>query len=250
MVNKLKDSCLETHTQIIGTTHSKEIFDSLPPDARYYIECVNGKTKVTDSISSEFAMAQMGARECKELDILLEDSVAKTLILSVLPTHLRSRLTFTVIGSASALSRQLAASYIRGNEKPLLAIFDGDQQSLESDNFEYAKKMAENNDDSFNSWFREHVAYLSGDTWPESWIVQHNQEAIESLAQLVDADVDKLTEILEYGLQAGKHNEFHEISEHLGLDKEQCLQMFTSNIKQSFEDEFLPLIDKITHLLE
>ncbi len=249
LIRKLKDSCLETHTQIICTTHSKEIFDSLPHDARYYLESVNGKSKVTNGISSDFAMAQMGAKECKEIDVLLEDGVAKTLLLSILPTHLRSRLSFTVIGSASALSRQLAAAYIRGAEKPPLAVFDGDQQALEADNFDYAKKMSEKNDDEFNRWFSEHVVYLPGDTWPESWIIQKNQEAAISLSQLVDADEDWLVKVLEYGLQAGKHNEFHEISEHLGLDKEQCLQIFTANIKQCFGEEFSPIIDKITDML-
>ena len=53
-IDRLKDACLATHTQVICTTHSKEIFDCLPYDARYLIECVNGKTKITDSISSDF----------------------------------------------------------------------------------------------------------------------------------------------------------------------------------------------------
>jgi hypothetical protein len=109
----------ETHTQIICTIHSKEIFDSLPPDARHYLESINGKTKVSDSVSSEFAMAKMGARGQKELDLLIEDEVAITLILSVLPTNIRSRIGVTVIGSASALSRQLAADYVRHADKPV-----------------------------------------------------------------------------------------------------------------------------------
>ena len=90
---------------------------------------------------------------------------------------------------------------------------------------------------------------MPGNTWPESWIVQKNQEALDSLAGLVDADKDWLSEILEYGLQAGKHNEFYEITDHLGLDKEQCLHIFTSNIKQNFANEFDIIIDKITKIL-
>ena len=250
LMRELKESCLERKTQIICTTHSKEIFDSLPPDARYYLECVNGKTKVTEAVSSEFAMSKMGAKGEKELDLLLEDGVAKTLLLSILPTSVRSRITFTVIGSASALSRQLAADYVRGSEKPVLALFDGDQRALEGDNFEYAKKMAERNDQDFVDWFKKHVAYLPGDTWPESWIVQKNQENIEGLSSLVDADEDWLVEVLEYGLQAGKHNEFFEISEHLGLDKEQCLQFFTMNVKQHFQEEFVTLIEFIESVLD
>ena len=250
LMQKLKEACFETHTQIICTTHSKEIFDSLPPEARYYIENINGKSKVTDSVSSDFAMAKMGAKGHKELDILLEDDVAKSLLLAILPTELRARLQFIVIGSASALSRQLAADYLRGNNRPILAVFDGDQQSLQSNNLNYAKKMLESGDDKFEEWFTEHIAYLPGDIWPESWIIQKNQEATSTLALLVNTDEDFLTDVMEYGLQAGKHNEFFEIAEHLGLSKEQCLQLFATNIKQHFENEFNDLIRKIKNMLE
>jgi len=254
LMQKLKESCLETHTQIICTTHSKDIFDSLPPEARYYIENINGKSKVTDSVSSDFAMAKMGAEGYKELDIILEDDVAKSLLLAILPTELRTRLQLIVIGSASALSRQLAADYLRNHKndhnKAILAVFDGDQQPLQPNNLNYAKKMLESVYDEFEEWFTEHIAYLPGNIWPESWIIQKNQQVINTLALLVNSDPDFLTEVMEYGLQAGKHNEFFEISKHLGLSKEQCLQLFSTNIKQHFENEFSDLISKIKSMLE
>jgi hypothetical protein len=66
---------------------------------------------------------------------------------------------------------------------------------------------------------------------------------------MVDADKNWLFEILEYGLKAGKHNEFYEISEHLGLDHDQCLQIFTSNIKQNFSCDFEELIEIMSNKL-
>ena len=194
-------------------------------------------------------MSQMGAKGFKEIDILLEDGVAKSLLLSMLPTNIRTRLNFIVIGSASALSRQLAAAFIREREKPVIAVFDGDQKALHNINLLQAKKMSERSDTDFENWFKGHVLYLPGDTWPESWIVQKNQEALETLARAVDADKDWLFEILEYGLQAGKHNEFYEISGHLGLDQEQCLQIFTANIKNNFPSDFKEITDTITKYL-
>ena len=35
-----------------------------------------------------------------------------------------------------------------------------------------------------------------------------------------------LKEILEYGVQAGKHNEFYEISRQLGMERDMSLQTF------------------------
>ena len=63
----------------------------------------------------------MSAVTGKELDILVEDEVARSLLQSSLPASLRSRVTISVIGSATALARQLAALYVRGEERPTLA---------------------------------------------------------------------------------------------------------------------------------
>jgi hypothetical protein len=249
-IEKLKDVCLENHSQVICTTHSKEIFDCLPNDARYFIECVNGKTKIIDSISSSYAFSKLGAVEAKELDIYVEDEVAKSLILAALDTNLRSRVNIRIIGSATAISKQLAALYVRGERHPVLAVFDGDQKPKEDDNIGHAKKMAENVNEDFDDWFRSHIAYLPGDTWPESWLVQKNTEHTDSLAILTGTEVDYLADILEYALQAGKHNEFYEISKNLGLERSLCLHLLTSNLLSNQAEVFTEISDKVLSVIE
>lgn len=248
-IDRLKDACLETHTQVICTTHSKEIFDCLPYDARFFVECVNGKTRITDSISSDFAFAKMAAIVGKELDIYVEDEVAKSLLQSALQATIRSRITITVIGSATALARQLAALYVRGEERPVLAVFDGDQKAKEKDNLTHAQKMAENVAEDFSDWFRAHIAYLPGDTWPEAWIVQKSSECVEALCNVTSADPDAMSDVLEYGLQAGKHNEFFEISKNLGLDRDTCLQLFTICVCKQFPEDTTAIANRIEEVL-
>lgn len=245
----LKDASLETHTQVICTTHSKEIFDCLPYDARFFIECINGKTKITDSISSDFAFSKMAAISGKEMDIYVEDEVAKSLLQSALPTVVRSRITISVIGSATALARQLAALYVRGEEKATLAIFDGDQRFKEKDNIMHAQKMAEHVDVDFSGWFQAHISYLPGDTWPEAWIVQKSASCIDELCNMTSSEPDTLADVLEYGLQAGRHNEFFEISKNLGLDRATCLNLFTINVCRKFPTDLEPIASRIVELL-
>ena len=249
LVKALKAACFEKKIQIICTTHSKEVLDCLPPDARRYFECANGTTVITEGISPDFAMAKMGAVENKELDVLVEDGIASDILSFALPTPLRQRLRTTPIGSASALARQLSAAYVRKDVREFLAIFDGDQRELKSDNLAHARKMAEIKDEEFDQWFENHTAYLPGDTWPEAWLVQRNLESIESLAIILAADKAQLSEILEYGLQAGKHNEFHEISSHLGLEKHQCIQYFVINLAQNKPELFAETIDSVSAAL-
>lgn len=248
-MERLKDVCLEMRTQVVCTTHSTEIFDCLPNDARFFVERVNGNTRVIQGISSDFAFAKMSAISGLELDIFVEDDIAKAILLATLPASVRSRVTVSIIGSATALARQLAALYVRGETKPILAIFDGDQRSKESDNLAHATKMAENTASDFPGWFKNHVCYLPSDTWPEAWLLHKASDALDQLAAVVGAEPDDLKDHIEYGQQAGKHNEFHEIAIHLGLERAQCLQMFTSVICSTFAHELAPMNEIIDSVL-
>lgn len=243
LIEKLKDVCLETHTQVICTTHSREIFDCLPPEARYYVESVAGKTRVTQGISPDFAFAKLSAIHGNELEVFVEDEVAKSILLAALPTNIRSRITITVVGSATALARQLAASYVRKEKRSVIAIFDGDQRAKESDNKSHAQKMVENPRPDFDEWFESRICYLPGETWPEAWLIQKAGEAIDALSAVLSTETEALQDILEYGLQAGKHNEFHEMSKHLGLEQWQCLTHFAAVICSQFHEELSDVVN-------
>ena len=250
LIERLKDVCEETYTQVICTTHSRETFDCLPYDARYFVEKVNGKTKITEGISSNYAFSKLSAVPGVEVELMVEDEVGKLILLTSLPAAIRSRIAITVIGSASALARQLAAIHIRGEDHLTLAIFDGDQRCMENQNLAHARKMCENPKDEFNEWFTSHINYLPGYTWPEAWLVQHAAECIQELAPAVSCDVDLLRDILQRGLHAGKHNEFYEIAKHLGIEREMCLQSVAMVVKNSFKQEFDPLVSHIRNALD
>lgn len=238
-IKKLKEVCLETGTQVICTTHSKEIFECLPDDARFFVESIGGKTKTTAGISPEFAFSKMGAINNQELDIYVEDEVAKSLIEMSLPANRRTRVRIKIIGSASAISRQLAALWIRGEDRPTIAVFDGDQRAKRAQNLQHAKNMAENKTKEFEKWFDEHSTYLPGTTWPEAWIIQKCKECLQPMASALSIDDEgEASEFLDYALQAGKHNEFFELSNSVGLDKGHCLKRLTDVISNQFPSEF------------
>lgn len=248
-IERLKDVCYETHTQVICTTHSREIFDCLPYDARFFVEKVNGKSKITEGISSDFAFSKLAAVPGAEVELLVEDEVAKAILLTSLPAAIRSRVVITVIGSATALARQLAAIHVRGEARPTLAIFDGDQRGKEDDNLNHARSMCEKPKGDFSDWFFSHIDYLPGDTWPEAWLVQRATECIPALASAVSCDADALEDVLEYGLQAGKHNEFYEIAKQLGIERDMCLQSVAMVVTSTFKQEFEALISHLTKAL-
>ncbi len=249
-IERLKDVCYETHTQVICTTHSQEIFDCVPYDARFFVERVNGKSKITEGISSDFAFAKLAAVPGAEVELMVEDDVAKAILLLCVPSEMRSRVKITVIGSATALARQLAAIYIRGETIPALAVFDGDQLGKESDNLKHARSMCEKTKEDFDEWYKSRINYLPGETWPEAWLIQRASECVSSLSSVLSCDENALIDILEYGLQAGKHNEFYEIAKQLGIERDMCLQLVTMVVVNNFQDQFKSLMSHIQKLLQ
>ena len=251
LMHKLKDVCHETRTQIICTTHSKEIFECLPDDARFFLETVGGKTRITRGISSEFAFTKLSAQPKAEIDILVEDDVSETILIAALPAELRTRISITAIGSATALARQLSAAYLKGEDRPTLAIFDGDQRIKESDNMNHGRNMAENPGDDFDSWFKQRIAYFPGELWPEAWLVnQAKSFATQIAGHLRLSDVDLFSDILDTGLRAGKHNEFREISMRVGSSKDMCVSTFSSCVCQGDTSSFDELISLISSILD
>ncbi|WP_081682137.1 ATP-dependent nuclease [Pseudacidovorax intermedius] len=248
-MHALKETCQKTHTQVICTTHSRDIFDCLPDDARVFIEQINGKTKTTQGISSDFAMAKLGARQDKELQIFVEDDIAQAVVTSTLNATTRTRVDVVRIGSAGALSRQLAAAYVRGEKKKLLAVFDGDQMALETKNINHAKSMAETKRSDFENWIKSRMCYLPSETWPESWLVQTAKEITPAVAAAVGAEEDELSMYLDYGLQAGKHREFSEIALRLGLSRDQAINAIVPLVCAAATQELEALRAKVVEAL-
>jgi predicted ATP-dependent endonuclease of OLD family len=248
-IKALKEVCSDRRAQIICTTHSKEVFECLPEEARIFIEKINNKTITTIGASSEYAFSKLSSEKLTEVDILVEDDVAKGLLSSVLPSKLRSRISIEIIGSATALCVQLAALHNREENNKSLIIFDGDQKPKEKHNKKHTHKVSEKNDLDFDTWFSSRTEYLPGEAWPELWILQRCQENLENLSKITNTEPDHLSDVIEYGIGAGKHNEFHEVAKHLGITREQALYMFCTNISQCHNATFNPIIQKISTIL-
>jgi predicted ATPase len=248
-INKLKDVCFETKTQVICTTHSREIFDCLPSDARFFLEKITNKSLLIQGISSDFAFAKLADRPGTELDVFVEDEVAKSILMCALPNSIRSRISIKCIGSASAISRQMAAHYVRDASQPVLAVFDGDQRTQEKHNLKTAANAYEVQVNSFNQWVIEKIDYLPSNFSPEKWLLDKAKDCIVHLAISLDCDADILTEIIASQAHTEMHDTFYEISRRLGLDSTLCLQTIAKGVVTTFPDEFRPLIERFNSAL-
>jgi predicted ATPase len=246
----LKTLCKSMHIQVICTTHSRDILAELPPDARFFLERIGGKTKLTPNVSPDFAFSKMAHTNSREVTLFVEDDVAAALVAAALPSALRIRVAVVPVGSASAISRQLAAAYMRRDDRHCLAVFDGDQRKFADTNLAHARNMAESPGQNFDAWVKQRFHYLPGDTWTESWIMEKAGACLEPLAAAFGATDGELGDIIEWAVQAGKHSEFVEAGRHLGLGRSACLQHFSHTVATTLPQEFDALRSVVSTALD
>jgi predicted ATPase len=129
LIHELKILCNERKLQIICTTHSPRILDSLPLEGRIFLEKIRNDVTAIPSISSTFASGKLSGNQNVELDILVEDDVAKMVVEACLDAEIRSRVKVLPIGSSVAVMRHLAARYKEQRHPEICAVLDGDQST-------------------------------------------------------------------------------------------------------------------------
>ena len=257
-IDELKKLCKELHCQIICSTHSPVILDSLPPEARFYIESKADKTIVIPGISSKYACGKLSGTNSNELSVFVEDTVAESVINDFLTADLRKRITIHHVGSSEAVLRHLASKYKEGVDT-CISVLDGDKKAEHSISLGKVKNYLETtyrvSEDEANDWIENRLKYLPGDSWPEISL-------IDKVISLLESDNDQLADCwginstdlrpqLEAAKRAGKHNEFFALADGLGLTIEQVrtdVNRFiksNSNYFQELKDDIKLQLDEV-----
>lgn len=179
LIQELKELCLARKFQIICTTHSPRILESLPPEGRIFLERVGPKTNVIPGISSAYATGKLSGRKNTELDILVEDEAAETILEAILDPELRQRTRVLPIGSSIAVMRHLSARYREGRTTEICAILDGDKSSERAHHVkEFCNALEQVKDQTaIDEWANSRLDFLPGLEWPEAWVVTQKSDA-------------------------------------------------------------------------
>ena len=222
-IQELKSVCLSQKAQIVATTHSQTVLRNVPPVGRFYIETIGKETILTDSITALYAAGRLAGENSNELDIFVEDGIAKKTLELALSTELRSRINILSIGSSSAIAWQLAARYKTLKKGECVAVLDGDKKgSFEETKTIFCKALETvNSSEEVENWLNQRLEYLPGDTWPESWVLNEIKKGeCKFLCSLLNIEKDILIKIIEEALLAGKHHEFYTIAAKVNLDRD------------------------------
>lgn len=240
-IKELKKICKKRRVQIICTTHSYNIMVSVPPDARFFVESFNDKTVITPKISPLYAAGKLSGENSNELDVFVEDTVAKSLLELALQNNIRTRINILPIGSSSVVVRQLASYYINLKKGKCVAILDGDQSSKINDlarNFVEMSETVDNKDEA-KKWMKDRLRFLPGKDWPEKWILSElRKNKMTELSKDLSITEDELGKYIDEAIIAGKHNEFFYLSNKTNLDMEYIIKLISKHIIGLNKDYF------------
>ena len=217
---ELKDLCYSRKLQIICTTHSGRILESLPPQGRILIERVDKSTRVTVGPSAKLATGRVVGRQQVEVSVIVEDDVSEALVLAALSYDARARSKILPVGSKGAVLRSLATHYCEGCDSAYCAVLDGDaEHELRKLCRSFLGLLEGRATPSARRWFLEHVAFLPGGIPPETWLLgQDCDEFVDHLARELGMEAPRLRQSLEEARTPAHHDSLYELAQavHVG----------------------------------
>ncbi len=225
LIYVLKELCKKFKIQIICSTHSENILDSLPPYARILINSTDSSTSVMTDVTTEFALHTMANVDIPELSIFVEDEIGEGFMRNVLDSDLRHRVAITQIGSADGPIPRHMAAYYRENKDKFCSFMDGDKRGKRINHEKTMKNelgdRLHHSETDFTAYLDERMSYLPGNTWPEKHLLDETLKTQDfSLLEHWGIEDSVLLSYLKEAIAAGKHNEFYTLSKKIGMDKQ------------------------------
>ncbi len=221
--------CWTKKLQIICTTHSEAVLDSLPRQARVLLRKHGTDHESIANVSTRFAIHEMTGNPQPELMIYVEDKFAALLIEEALPSALRRRVLIREIGDKATLARQAVAHLKMQVPLVALSVFDGDctQQEIET----WIANETAGRQDLQPSWL-----ILPGQgQGPERWTLEALRlpDYCAALAiQLNCPNLEALGHIDAMLVHLDLHDAGHVLSGRTGLEREECRRRIVRSVAQ------------------
>lgn len=255
LINQLKKICLQKHIQIICSTHSINVLESIPPEGRVFLTHNSGSTAIVNGISPELAFGMLSGTCSKELDVFVEDTMGKSFLEGLLPAAIRKRLNIMPVGSDQVVLNHVSVHY-RENKDNYITFIDGDKKTEYKSAITTIKRNMEcrlrGNEEEFQDYIKKRVFYLPGNAWPERVLVENALEGDDYsfLMDVWDVDCGCVKNSLVHGKNAEKHNEMYEIAQQVSLPKEKVRDDLVHLYKKRKQSDVQELVDAISVLLD
>ena len=168
LAETLQEIIHKKRLQVVVSTHSRYLIDSVPREARILLRREGVEHSVISGPTTRLAMGDMSGKREPELEVYCEDGFAELLVKQSLTGELRKRVRVMAVGSKSQLV-PLAASLLRTDSgRRVLLVWDGDVPVGEAERWLAPAGLRTACGDYDD---RLYYVFLPGKCPPEQWVV-------------------------------------------------------------------------------
>jgi hypothetical protein len=222
LVRQLLQLCWDKKLQIICSSHSQTVMESVPADALVLLVREGTNLLPRYGVTVNEAISDMIEQPRPELAVYVEDTLAKTLVEESLPAVMRTRVRITHCGSWQDVIRFLAVYRKDTGLGHAVGILDGDRREKENEHLDtFKNSLGGNLNDNDKEWLQKRLIMLPGTTPPEVYLRQIGITETgyrERAAQQLNADVTALNDFFSVPLSADHHNLGYDLGQRVGLD--------------------------------
>ena len=223
LIRQLTSLVSKDKKQVLCTTHSEYIIDSLPRSGRLLVERERDGHQVKVAPTTRQTMYSMTGRPQPELTVYVEDGFAEDLVRQALPGELRLRVRIIPIGSNAQVVAQVANHCRIPLDGPAIGVLDGDVSNSDLTAWSNSSQL-----DSPKRCIR-----LPGPTTPEAWAlsVLIDDPYRSALAHSSQLDPSALgTTLQQLRATPDPHDIPYEFARRYALPKHTAIHMFTSSV--------------------
>ena len=256
LIEVLKQMVKNHRLQIICTTHSPAILDSLPLEGRFYIDKVGSSTIITKGISGEYAAGRLSDSNSNELDIYVEDVIGATILRSTFDLEMRERVGIIPVGSFAAVCRQLGAAYRHPRLKnKSITVLDGDQSS----NRAHIERLIESELEISTSveklklkeWLADKIFFIPGNENPEKWLIREAIQYVnQDFSMRLGATSSFITSQFKLALSQDIHYEIRFLTSQLKISEDSMLLDLTKLVAIGKQPNLMKLKEEIQDKIE
>ena len=228
LIEVLTEMAWEGRRQIIFTTHSEHVVDSLPRQGRVLLRRMSGVHAAMPGPTTRLAMADMTGVPQPEATIYVEDYFASVLVKYCLPKEVKVRVRVVPVGDRIAVARQLEA-HLRGpNEGPVMCVLDGDSGDRDMTRLRQVF-------DQFEQEAR-YARLPGGEMPPERWVVRELgvDPYLAQFASRMECSEAEAAEELERLRALQDHHEVpYVLGERWGYSRGEAIRLLVSGIARA-----------------
>jgi hypothetical protein len=252
LVRFLLELCWDKHLQVICSSHSQCVLESVPADARILLVRHGSTLQPRYGVSVGEALSEMAEIRVKELSVYVEDERACHLVLKALPASIRRRVRVKPCGSWEDVIRFLATFRRDPSLGHVAGILDGDRQGQEAEHDKaLCRYLGGTITDADRGWFMERHSYLPGMISPEHYLQALGTDLTfrEHLASELNAELAVVEDFFRGPAPANPHALSYNLEQRVGLDEDRTEAALVASAIRARPDDFRPLVSFLQNRL-